>query len=316
MIAFGKSTALTIGLAMLLAPAICAAQDLTPRAYLPTPEKSNAVILTYAFSDGELVFDETLPITDATGTIHTPVVSLYHAFGLFGRSANVTGSVPFAIGELRGNVAGDDKTAIRKGIADIQVRLAINIAGAPALSVGEFVKTPLPRALLGASIKVVAPTGQYDPARLLNIGTNRWAFKPEIGYTGRPGRFVIDAYAGIWLFTANESFGVSDANPLGVTRTQDPIGAFELHVGYDVKPRLWLSADVNYWRGGRTAVTGVVGTTPPLANSRLGLTASVPLTRRQSLKISYSDGVIVRVGGSFKVLSVGWQYGWIGTQWK
>ena len=76
------------------------------------------MILTYGFSDGELVFDATLPITDATGTIHTPVVSLYHAFGLFGRSANVTGSLPFALGELRGNVAGEDRTAIRRGLAD------------------------------------------------------------------------------------------------------------------------------------------------------------------------------------------------------
>jgi len=311
-----RYTPLLYALAIAVVPAICAAQDLTPRAYFPAPEKSNAVILTYAFSDGELVFDATLPITDATGTIHTPIVSLYHAFGLFGRSANVTGSLPFAIGELRGNVAGADRTAIRKGIADTQVRFAINIVGAPALSVAEFVKTPLPRALLGASIKVVAPTGQYDPARLINIGVNRWGFKPEIGYTGRPGRFVIDAYAGIWLFTANKSFGASEANPLGVTRTQDPIGALEFHVGYDVKSRLWLSADVNYWRGGRTTVNGVEGTTTLLANSRLGLTGSMPLTRRQSLKISYSDGVIVRIGGSFKVLSVGWQYGWIGTQWK
>ena len=71
----------------------------------PAPETSNVVILTYAFSKGELVFDPTLPITDATGTIHTPVVSVYHAFGLFGRSANVTGSLPFAIGDLSGNVA-------------------------------------------------------------------------------------------------------------------------------------------------------------------------------------------------------------------
>ena len=316
MIAFAKSTALAIGLALLVAPAICAAQDLTPRAYFPAPEKSNALILTYAFSDGELVFDATVPITDATGTIHTPVVSLYHAFGVFGRSANVTGSLPFAIGELRGNVAGSDQTAVRKGMVDTQLRLSINLVGAPALSVAEFIKTPLPRALLGASIKVIAPTGQYDPTRLINIGANRWAFKPEIGYTGRPGRFVIDAYAGLWLFSANDSFGASAANPQGVTRTQDPIGAFELHVGYDVKPRLWVSADVNYWRGGRTTVNGVVGTTTFLSNSRLGLTGSMPLTRRQSLKISYSDGLIVSIGGSFKVLSVGWQYGWIGTQWK
>ena len=314
--AIARPSPLTFALALILAPALAAAQDLTPRAYFPAPEKSNALILTYAFSDGELVFDATLPITDATGTIHTPVVSLYHAFGLFGRSANVTGSIPFAIGELRGNVAGEDRTAIRKGIADTSVRFSVNIVGAPALSVAEFVKTPMPRALLGASIKVVAPTGQYDPTRLINIGTNRWGFKPEIGYTGRPGNFVIDAFAGIWLFTANESFGVSDANPLGVTRTQDPIGAFEFHVSYDVKPRLWLSADINYWRGGRTSVNGVEGTTTLLANSRFGVTGSVPLTRRQSLKVSYSDGVIVRIGGNFKVLSVGWQYGWIGTQWR
>jgi hypothetical protein len=262
------------------------------------------------------VFDPTLPVTDATGTIHTPVVSLYHGFGFFGRSASVTGTLPFAIGYLRGNVAGQERATTRKGVSDANVRLSINLIGAPSLAAAEFVKTPLPRALFGASIKVVAPTGQYDPARLINIGNNRWAFKPEVGYTGRPGRFVIDAYAGIWLFAPNHSFGVTDVNPGGATRTQDPIAAIEAHVGYDIKPRLWVSADVNYWRGGRASVNGVEGSKTLQSNSRLGVTGSVPLSRRQSLKVSYSDGIIVSLGGNFKVLSVGWQYGWIGTQWK
>lgn len=295
-----------------LMPALCAAQDLAPRAYFPAPVSSNAIILTYAFSDGELVFDATLPITDATGTIHTPLVSLYSAFGLFGRAASVTGTLPFATGHLRGNVGGEARAITRTGLADTVVRLAVNVVGARALSPREFVKTPLPRSLLGASIKVVAPTGQYDPTRLINIGANRWAFRPELGYTGRAGRVVVDAFAGLWLFTANNSFGVSAANPDGAKRTQDPIGAFELHVSYDVKPRLWLSADVNYWRGGRTSVNGVEAGQTLQANSRLGLTGSVPLTRRQSLKVSYSDGVIVRIGGNFRVFSVGWQYGWLG----
>ena len=224
------------------------------------------------------MFDPTLPITDATGTIHAPVVSLYHAFGLFGRSANITGSLPFAIGDLSGKVRARIARPSATASPTPQVRFAVNLVGGPALSVAEFVKTPLPRTLLGASIKVVAPTGQYDPARLINIGTNRWGFKPEIGYTGRPGRFVIDAFAGVWFFTANDSFAVSDANPLGVTRTQEPIGAFEFHVSYDVKPRLWLSADINYWRGGRTSVNGVEGTQTLQANSRFGVTGSVPLT--------------------------------------
>ena len=267
-------------------------------------------------SKGELVFDPTLPITDATGTIHTPVVSVYHAFGLLGRSASVTGSLPFAIGDLSGNVGGEARGITRRGIVDANVRLAVNLVGGPSLSALEFMKTPISRTLIGASIKIVAPTGQYDSTRLINIGANRWAFKPELGYTGRTGKFVIDAFAGVWLFTANPSFAATAANPLGSERTQDPIGAFELHVSYDVKPRLWVSADINYWRGGRTSVNGVEGSQTLQANSRFGLTGSVPLTRRQSFKISYSDGVIVRIGGNFKVLSVGYQYGWIGKQWK
>jgi hypothetical protein len=295
-----------------LVPAVCAAQDLTPRAYFPAPQSSNAVILTYAFSDGELVFEPTLPVADATGTIHAPVVSLYHAFGLLGRSASVTGSLPFVMGDLRGIVGGEPRAITRSGLADTTIRLAVNIIGGPALAVTDFVKTPAARSVLGASVKVIVPTGQYDPARLINIGANRWGFKPEVGYMGRVGRLVVDAFAGVWLFTANESFLASEANPRGAERTQDPIAAFELHISYDVMPRLWISADGNYWRGGRTSVNGAESSLTLQANSRLGLTGSVPLTRHQSIKVSFSDGVIVRIGGNFRVLSVGWQYGWVG----
>jgi hypothetical protein len=302
------------GLAACLAPALAAAQDLTPRAYFPAPVSSNFVILTYAYSVGELVFDPTLPITDARGTIHAPVLSVYHAFDLFGRSASVTGTLPFAIGDLRGSVSGEERAVTRRGMADAVVRLAVNVRGGPALPLSEFVKTPVSRNLFGASLKVVAPSGRYDPALLINIGTNRWAFKPEVGYTGRTGKFVFDAFAGVWLFTANDRFTVSEANPAGVTRTQDPIGALEFHVSYDVRPRLWISADINYWHGGRTSVNGVEGSRTLQANSRFGVTGSVPLSRRHSIKVSYSDGVVIRVGGNFRVLSAAWQYGWVGRR--
>jgi hypothetical protein len=299
-----------------LVPTLCAAQDLAPRAYLPLPVASNAVILTSGFSEGELLFDPTLPISDATGTIHTPVVTLYHAFDFFGRAANITGSLPFAIGDFEGTVAGQDRSTHRSGMADIMVRLAVNLAGAPAQTPAEFVKTRLPRSLLGASLKVLAPTGEYDPTLVINIGTNRWAFKPELGYTRRAGQVTVDMYAGVWLFTSNENFMASANNPEGSVRTQRPIGALELHVSYDVKPRLWISADVNYWYGGRTSVNGVLSTQTLQANSRFGVTGSVPLTARQSVKVSYSDGVIVRIGGNFSQLSAAWQYGWIGRPWS
>ena len=101
-----------------LVPAVCAAQDLAPRAYVLVPVESNAVIVTYAFADGELVFDPTVPIEDAVGTIHTPVFSYFYNFGFFGRSANISGSIPFAIGDFSGVVLGRDRSAHRQGLAD------------------------------------------------------------------------------------------------------------------------------------------------------------------------------------------------------
>ena len=307
-----------IGVAALvtcLLPALCAAQDLTPRAYISVPITSNAVVLTYAFADGELVFDPTVPIEDAVGTIHTPVVTYIHQFSFFGRTANISGSLPFASGSFSGTVSGQDRSVHRGGLADPAVRFAVNLLGGPALTPAQFFKTPPPRSTLGASLKVIAPAGQYNPAFLINIGSNRWGFKPELGYTRRAGAVTLDMYAGVWFFTANDEFFTAPGATPNV-RTQTPIGAFEFHVSYDFKPRLWISADVNYWRGGRASVNGVANNETLQANSRFGVTGSVPLTSHQAIKVSYSDGFIVRIGGNYKILSMGWQYGWFGTPFK
>jgi hypothetical protein len=297
-------------------PALCTAQDLTPRAYIPLPVSSNAVIVTYSFSDGEMVFDPALPIEDAVGTIHLPVVTYYHAFNFFGRSANATGTFPFAIGEMRGRVAEQDRAIHRAGPADSVFRLAVNLWGAPARTAAELAKTGVSRRLLGASVRVAAPTGEYVNTQLINIGTNRWSIKPEIGYMQRVGPVIVDACAGVWLFTSNGDYFATDPAAPANVRTQDPISSFEFHVSYDVKLRLWISADFNYWRGGRTSVNDVTAQGSLQANSRVGVTGSMPLTRRQTLKVSYSDGLVVSVGGKFKTVSVGWQYGWLGMPFK
>lgn len=298
-----------------LAPSLLAAQDLTPRAYVVLPVESNAVIFTYAFSDGELLFDPTVPIEGAVGSIHAPVLTYFYAFDFFGRSANISGSVPYLIGNFSGTVLGQDRAVTRQGLGDVPVRFAVNLVGGPALPAAEFVKTPPARATLGASVKVIAPTGQYNPEFAINIGTNRWSFKPEIGFTRHVGPMTLDMYAGVWFFTANENY-FTPAGGVPNTRTQESIGAFEFHISYDVRPRLWLSADINYWRGGKASVNGVRNNSTLQANSRFGVTGSVPLTRHQAVKVSYSDGVVVRIGGNYKILSMGWQYSWLGMPFK
>jgi hypothetical protein len=297
--------------AMLAAPRPVHAQDLTPRAYVITPLHSNAVSLSYVFNDGELLFDGTVPITGATGRLSVPALSLYHSLSVFGRSANVTATLPYGVGTFKGTVVGAELSAYRSGLLDSVFRFSLNLKGAAAMELGQM-RQWRQKHLLGASLKLVAPTGQYDPTKLINLGGNRWAIKPELGYSGRRGHFVLDAYASVWFFTRNpEFFSRNQYVPGTQDQTQDPIVAFETHLSYDVKPRLWLSLDGNFWYGGRTSSNGVENPATLQKSSRIGVTASFPLTPHQAIKIGFADGAYVRFGGNYKIASVAWQYSWV-----
>jgi hypothetical protein len=169
------------------------------------------------------------------------------------------------------------------------------------------------KTLVGVSLTVSTPTGQYDPSRLINTGVNRWAFKPELGLSRRWGSWVVDTYAAVWFFTPNDNFFSNAPGSTGPNRqTQEPMGAIEAHLSYDVKPRFWFSLDANYWYGGETSLNGVVTPTTLQANSRLGATAAIPIGTHQSLKFSYSDGTYISFGGDYQDISVAWQYSWHG----
>jgi hypothetical protein len=165
------------------------------------------------------------------------------------------------------------------------------------------------KTLLGVSLKVLAPTGQYDPTKLINWGANRWAFKPEFGYSERWSNWVLDGYAGVWFYTTNPQY-YSPPNPK--PQSEEPIGSFEGHLSYDVKPRLWFSLDGNFWFGGVTALNGIVNPSTRQTGSRIGVTGSVPVSKHQSLKCSYSNGTYIRFGGDYQSVSVAWQYSWLG----
>ena len=288
----------------LLAPLAANAQDLVPRAYVITPTGSNAVIVSYAWNDGDLVFDTSVQIQNGKGRFQTPVLSYYHSFGLLGRSANVVAALPYAVGNFQGEIGGALTKVYRSGLVDSRVRLAVNLRGGPEMKLKQFAEWR-EKTLIGASLTAVVPIGQYDPARAINPGTNRWAFKPEIGISRRWRRWVAEAYGGAWLFATNNSYFPGDS-----VRTQRPMAAFEAHLGYYLKPRLWISLDGNFWDGGRSAVNGIEKQDRQ-KNSRAGLTCSAPIGRHQSIKFSYSRGTYVTIGGKFQTIALAWQYSWL-----
>jgi hypothetical protein len=284
------------------------AQDLAPRAYIISPIHSNAITITWAFYNGGLDFNGTVPIANAKGTYYVPVFSYYHSLNFFGRSANITASLPYAVGTFRGDVSGQSASIYRSGMLDSSFRFSVNLMGGPAMQPKDMAKWKQKR-LLGLSLKVVAPTGQYSGTKLVNWGGNRWAFKPDLGYSERWGHWVLDGYAGVWFYTTNPT---SYAGPVTKPQDQAPIGALEGHLSYDVKPRLWLSLDGNFWWGGITSLSGIQNLATKQTGSRLGGTVSIPISKHQSIKAGYSDGTYIRFGGNYQNVSVAWQYSWLG----
>ncbi len=284
------------------------AQDLSPRAYVITPVHASTINLTWSFYDGGVNFNGTVPITGATGTYNVPIFGLYHSFDFFGRSANLSAALPYGVGNFSGNNLGTQRSIYRSGLLDTTIRFSVNLKGGPALTTREFVKWEQ-KTLLGVSLKVVAPTGQYSPTKLVNWGINRWAFKPEFGYSERWGHWILDGYAGVWFYTTNPA---TLAVPAPQPQTEEPIGSFEGHLSYSFKDRSWLSLDGNFWTGGVTSLNGIQNLKSKQTGSRIGCTGSLPLSKHQSVKISYSDGTYIRFGGNYQSLSVGWQYSWIG----
>jgi len=293
-------------LAALLGYLLCAsgvgAQELEPRAYSPAPVGLNFVLFAGSRSEGEILPDPSVPIENIEATIDAGVGGYGRTFSLWGQSASFGLAVPYVLAEVSGDIGEVRQSVKREGMGDARLRLAMNLIGGPALTPKEFAQRT-PKTTLGASIVVIAPTGEYLPDKLINIGTNRWAFKPELGLSVPYNRWLFDVYAGVWLFTDNDDFFG------GVRRSQDPITTVQGHVSYTIRPRLWLAIDSTYYFGGQSTVNGVVKADRK-ENSRLGVTMSLPMGARQSLKMSWSEGASTRTGNDFSTWGIGWQYAW------
>lgn len=298
-------------LAYLSAWRAATAQDLSPRAYIISPIHSNAVVVSYGYYNGNLDLGG-LPITDAKATASIPTFSIFHSMNFFGRTSNFTAALPYGVGNFSGMVLNQETNVYRSGLLDSVWRYSVNLYGGPSMDGRQYIKWRQ-KILVGASFKVSAPTGQYDSTKLINLGNNRWGFRPEVGYSQRFGHWIVDAYAGGWFYTTNPKFfSQNQYNPGITTQHQAPIASFEGHLSYDVKPRLWVSFDGNFWRGGAQSLNGVENAASELRNSRIGGTVSAPITKHQAIKASYNNGAYIKYGGDFQNITVGWQYSWYG----
>src|SRR5262244_3531822 len=165
-------------LALTVAPPILA-QEMEPRAYSRAPVGTQFVVFSYAYQSGDVLTDAALPLKDVSVKLSAGSMAYGRTFGLFGHQANASIFSSYVHGRVRGTVFEDTREVTRSGIGDIRLRFSTILLGGKALTPREFAGYK-PKTIIGVSVSVVAPTGQYDPSRLINIGSNRWSFKPDI----------------------------------------------------------------------------------------------------------------------------------------
>ena len=289
-------------IALLLIPTFASAQELEPGAYWPIPTGLNIGTVVNSFNWGDLAFDPAAPIDEASARINTTALSFARAFSLAGRSANAGAVLPVVGGHVEGLYLRQAASVGRFGQGDPRFRVAVNLYGAPAMTPKAFASFEH-KTIVGVSLTMAPPLGQYDPAKLINLGTNRWSFKPEVGFSQAHGRWVVEAMAGVWLFTDNDDFFG------GSTREQDPIVATQFHLTYKFQRTMWLAGDANYFTGGRTTIGGRQNLDLQ-RNSRVGATFSRALTRQSAIRMSVSRGAYTTIGANFTSIAAGYTYAW------
>ena len=277
-------------------------QDAEPRAYSNAPIGLNFLISGYVYAQGKLAFDPSLAVADAQFQNHTGVLAYARVFELLGQSAKFDVIVPYSAFSAHGIVADSPREREMNGFGDPRFRVSVNLFGAPALSAKEFAsyKQDL---IVGVSLQVSAPLGQYDDSKLLNLGGNRWSFRPELGISKAWGKWTFEIAPSVTFFTDNPDFFI------GKRFAQAPLYLVRSSIIHNFDSGAWLSLDGTYFKGARTTVNGIPGDNEQ-ENIRAGLTISLPVDRRNSIKLNASTGIYTRTGSEFSLVGLAWQYRW------
>ena len=276
------------------------AQDLEPRAYANLPKDANVIVGSYGFLKGNVVSDASLPVKDFIISSNNFGVGYMHTFGLANKLARVQVVIPFVLMDGHATVNEERIVGNRTGFGDMRIRLGINLLGSPALGIKEF-QAYQQKTIFGVSLVTSVPTGVYYSDKRINIGTNRWGFKPEIGVSKRFKHVYAEVYSGVWFYTQNNAYLGNNI------LKQDPVLSFQGHASYYFKNQMWVGVNLNWFSGGKTEVDDLPAGSV-INSSRVGATWSMPLTRSQSIKLQFNTGVFRDLGLNYDSIALSYQY--------
>lgn len=279
-----------------------AAQELTPRLYWPAPKGTQVLVAGYSHASGDVLFDRTIPLYEVDSDINVGILAYVQTIALWGRSSNLMVELPYSWGTTKGFVEQYPAQREFSDFGDLGFTLTVNLLGAPTMTREDFLALRAnPHPIVGASIKVIAPTGHYDSDRLINVGANRWATRLQLGtiIPFRPS-WLLEAAVGVWFYGDDDEF-------LPGAREQDPIYSAEAHLVKRFRPGFWASLDLTYFKGGRQTIGGErLGDVQ--RNAKIGGTVVIPFAGRHAVKLGYANGTVTKYGSDFDQFLLSYQY--------
>jgi hypothetical protein len=281
------------------------AQEIELRRYANAPVDLNFLAAGYGKSQGNVLLDPAIPIENLNADIDALALGYARTLGMFGKSTKVKAFLPVTWAHWEGEVEGEYRQRDVSGLGDLGVALEVNFMGAPALSPREFASYRQ-RTIVGASLRLVAPTGDYDSTKLLNLGSNRWNITTEVGASRALGKWILEAAGYVQFFTDNTDFFG------GSTLEQKPFLALKGHVIYSLKPGFWVGFGAGYGEGGQTVLDDVVQNTRQ-RNWRFAGVLAYPMTRRQGLSFTLLSSITVDTGPDYDRALLAYTYMWGGN---
>jgi hypothetical protein len=279
------------------------AQFTDPRTYDNAPVGVNQFELDYAYAHSDASIDTSIIVAGAKFNLNVGVIDYTRYFGFLRRLAWVEVSVPVA--GLSGSITGTNISGSATGAGDSSYQAAMLLKGGPALSETQFA-TYKPTTTVGVSLTVTAPTGLYHSNKLLNLGSDRWSFKPEIALShpfGREQKWEFDAYANAYFFTDNTSYrGVE------VLR-QEALPGLEGHLSYSFNNNLWASFDTRYSLRGNTLVNDADQGSAQ-QNFTVGSELNVSLNSHSTFVFEFAKPIVHINGPTYTGFAVKYSYTW------
>ena len=284
------------------------AQELEPRRWSHLPTGSNFLGGGYAYTSGDIGFDPVLLVKDVELDMHTAVFKYIRTFDWFNRSARFDFVQAYHDARWSGLLDGTPATVRRTGLSDSVLRFSMNLLGAPPLQGREFMDYRAgvgeSETIVGLGLAVHLPTGNYLEDRLLNLGANRFTFRPQLGVVHNRGKFSMELTGAAWIHTENDDF--YGGNQL----EQDPFYTLQGHFIYTFRPGLWLGTGGAYGFGADSTLNDV-GKDDQKANLAWGISLGYPITPKFGVKIGYI-GMRTQedVGADLDTVSAGISFFW------